>query len=102
MGKHANRLGRAIVSAMIVSLVGASTALGAWKQGSTTCSAAKLVYVYSKASVWVSHSWGGGGYHLYYNPYRQYREDNTRLSSTWWTVEYDFEVEAWGGYCGSL
>lgn len=85
-----------------MALVGAPTALAAWKQGSTTCSAVKRVYVYSRASVYIAHSWGGGGYHAYYNPYREYREDRTALSSTWWTVEYDFEISAWGGYCGSI
>lgn len=95
-------MGRALVAAALISLLGAPTASAAWKQGSTTCPSTKLVYVYSKASVWVEHSWGGGGYHLYYNPYRQYREDNTTRSATWWTVEYDFEIEIWGGDCGSI
>ncbi len=96
------RLGRAVVAAVVIGLVSSSTALGYWKQGSTTCSAVKRVYVYSRASVYIAHSWGGGGYHPYYNPYREYREDATGLSSTWWTVDYDFEISLWGGYCGSL
>jgi hypothetical protein len=96
-----NPLERAVVAAVLAVLVSAPTVLGAWKQGSTTCPPTKYVYVYSKASVEVYHYWSGN-YRYYYNPYRRYREDNTRLAATWWTIEYDFEIEYGGGYCGSI
>lgn len=97
------RISRALVVALLTLALAAQPALAATKSGSLTCSAAKRVWIYSYASVYVSHSWTGGGYHAFdANPYRNYQENNTYTSSTWYVIEYDFEISGWGAYCASI
>jgi hypothetical protein len=95
---------RGFGAALLAVTLVAQPALAAYsKYGTSTCSATNRVWIYSKASVEVSHSWKNGGYKQWPpNPYRQYRENNTGYSSTWWVVDYDFEIDYWGAYCAPI
>lgn len=96
------RIARALALAFLALTIVVQPALGATKNGSLACSSTKRVWIYSYASVEISHSWTGGGYIYWTNPYRSYKENNTYVSSTWYVVEYDFEIGAWGAYCASI
>lgn len=69
------------------------------KNGSQTCTGGKTVNISSRASVWISHSWAGGGYRPLYNPYRDLKVSWTNYASTWYVVDCDFEITPWAGDC---
>lgn len=64
-----------------------------------TCGGTRDAIIQSRASVWVSHSWKNGGYEGFYNPHRTLKTSYTSYQSTWWAVEYDFEITSAGGAC---
>lgn len=100
----AARRRRSIVSAVSAVLLGVALAapvVAAGSQvGSLSCGAQR-VYLYSTASVWVTHEWTVGSTQ-YYTPYREYRQTNTMQSSAGWKISWDFEKTSAGAFCDSL
>lgn len=93
------RFAVALVLGALMALQAVSPALAFSKSGSQTCTGGKTVNISSRASVSISHSWAGGGYQSFYNPYRDLKVSWTNYASTWYVVDYDFEITSWAGYC---
>jgi hypothetical protein len=99
---HVKSMLRAALLASVfapVLAVSGVMAAGGFDNGTQNCSASRTVYVYSQSSVWVDHYWMAGHHTQYYTPYQQYRASSTTYSSTWWTVEYDYQRISNGAAC---
>lgn len=96
------RVGRLLTPVALVALLLTSTASPAFAasvNGNVTCSGGKTVNISSRASVNVTHYWTGPNSQYWYNPYRELRVAWTTYGSTWYVVEYDFEIQSYSGYC---
>ena len=96
------RFARLSSSLGLVAILLAATAGGAFASsvsGNVSCSGGKTVNISSRASVWVTHYWSGPNSQTWYNPYRELKVSWTNYASTWYIVEYDFELESYSGYC---
>jgi hypothetical protein len=90
----------ALLGLVVLLMVATVTpAAAASKSGTVSCSGGKTVNISSRASVWVTHYWSGPHSDTWYNPYRTLHVSWTNYSSTWYTIEYDFEIQSWSGYC---
>lgn len=96
---------RSALRALLVSLVLApvlalSSVLAVYyDNGSATCSGSRTVVVYSQVSVNIDHYWKSGGHQHWNNPFRALRQSFTPYTSTWWSVEWDFEHTSSGTSC---
>ena len=88
-----------LVLVAMMSAVVAGPALAGSRNGSVSCGGTRTVIIQSRASVNISHSWKSGGYQPFYNPYRTLKTSYTPYQSTWWVVDYDFEITSAGGSC---
>lgn len=93
------RFAVALGFAVLLALQAVSPALAYSVYGTKSCTGGQTVNISSRASVYMSHSWDGGNYEAWYNPYRDLRVSWTNYSSTWYVVSYDFEITSWAGYC---
>lgn len=85
--------------AALLMVATVSPALSFSQSGTVSCSGGKTVNISSRASVWVTHYWSGPHSNTWYNPYRVLHVSWTNYTSTWYTIEYDFELESRSGYC---
>lgn len=90
-----------LLAVAVLTLGSASDAYAAGSyQSSTNCGVTyKFVHIWSRAGVYVEHSWKFGGYQTFHNPYREYRESATSYSSTWWVVDWNDRKDSLGAYC---
>jgi hypothetical protein len=94
---------RGLGAAALALVLAAQPAFAAVKSGDSTCSPTNRLWIYSEASVDVYHNWKLGHYvHYPNNSYRQYHENNTFYSATWWNVQYDFEIDLSGAFCAPV
>jgi len=89
----------AVGIALLLALQVAVTALAASVYGETSCPAGKTVNISSRASTNISHSWAGGGYQEWFNPWSELRTSWTNYQSTWRVLTYDSSYLSFSGYC---
>ena len=99
---HFRAVVRAAVLGSLLALVLAFSgvmASGGYDYGSQTCTLTRTVYIYTQSSVVIDVYWYGGHHVQYSTPYQTYHATSTSYTSTWWTVEYDYQRISNGAAC---
>jgi len=99
MASRLSSVAIALVMASSLVLALALPALAGTRMGSVTCGGTRTAIIQSQASVNVYHNWKNGNWEYFYNPYRLLKTSFTSYQSTWWVVDYDFEVTSAGASC---
>jgi len=99
MSSRAPRVAVTLGAAVLLALQLALPVLGASVYGETSCTAGKTVNIASRASTIISHSWAGGGYQDWINPWSDLRTSWTNYQSTWRVLTYDSSYLSFSGYC---
>lgn len=91
-----------LATLILAGLLVLSTAVPAFaysRSGSVSCGGTRDAIIQSQASVTISHNWKDGHVEYFYNPYRLLKTSYTTYQSTWWVVDYDFEITSAGASC---
>lgn len=97
---HPKRWFRAGVVSVAVLALSAQATLAMNITGELSCSSIKRVYIFSRATIDITHSWQGGSRNwTHYVPTTVI--NNTNKASTPWAVFWNVTKESAGAYCSS-